>query len=245
MTPAGKSSSRTQQSSERNSKRDATGPWSETELGHLRQRYGFDSVEDLAEALGKSVREVSDKAAELFASGLERQAWTSAEVERLKAELGSVHAAELPARLQRSAAEIDAKLRELEQHPRNGAWKREETALLKRLYGRRTDRDLARILERSPDSIRRMARRFALAKDKAFLRQLEGVTATRMPRWTAAELERLVELYPQTPNLEIAHQLQRSVKSVVSKAHHMGLKKADERLREMGRENVALRADRG
>jgi hypothetical protein len=31
------------------------------------------------------------------------------------------------------------------------------------------------------------------------------------------------------------------VKSVVSKAHHLGLKKSSERLRSMGRENVSLR----
>jgi hypothetical protein len=31
------------------------------------------------------------------------------------------------------------------------------------------------------------------------------------------------------------------VKSVVSKAHHLGLKKSDDRLREMGRANVSVR----
>jgi hypothetical protein len=35
------------------------------------------------------------------------------------------------------------------------------------------------------------------------------------------------------------------VKSVVSKAHNLGLKKDRERLREMGRENVRLRYDNG
>jgi hypothetical protein len=34
------------------------------------------------------------------------------------------------------------------------------------------------------------------------------------------------------------------VKSVVSKAHNLGLKKEAERLREMGRENVSLRYQR-
>ena len=47
--------------------------------------------------------------------------------------------------------------------------------------------------------------------------------------------------YPVKSNLELARDLGRSVKSVVSKAHHMGLKKSSERLRNMGRENVSLR----
>jgi hypothetical protein len=62
-----------------------------------------------------------------------------------------------------------------------------------------------------------------------------------MPRWRPDELEVLCEHYPNLPNLEVAHRLGRSVKSVVSKAHHMGLRKNTERLQAMGRENVALR----
>ena len=47
--------------------------------------------------------------------------------------------------------------------------------------------------------------------------------------------------YPFRPNLEIARDLNRTVKSVVSKAHNLGLKKSSDRLREMGRENVSQR----
>ena len=70
-----------------------------------------------------------------------------------------------------------------------------------------------------------------------------GKQVTRMPRWQVQELELLAELYPACSNLEIAKQLGRSVKSIVSKAHHMGLKKDLDRLREMGRQNVSLRYD--
>ena len=45
----------------------------------------------------------------------------------------------------------------------------------------------------------------------------------------------------QTAIEDIALKLDRSVKSVVSKAHNLGLKKDPDRLREMGRENVSLR----
>ena len=129
---------------------------------------------------------------------------------------------------------------------RNGrsAWTRDELHELKRLYGSHTDKELARRFGRSETSIKRMAGRLALAKDKAFLRRIDPERSTRMPRWTEPELERLVELYPHTPNLEIARNLQRSVKSIVSKAHHLQLRKCEDRLREMGRENVALRQDR-
>ena len=62
-----------------------------------------------------------------------------------------------------------------------------------------------------------------------------------MPRWDGPAIEALKEFYPKMSNLDLALKLNRSVKSVVSKAHNLGLKKEVERLREMGRENVSLR----
>jgi len=62
-----------------------------------------------------------------------------------------------------------------------------------------------------------------------------------MPRWKAEELEILKGTYSSQSNIEIARQLGRSVKSVVSKAHQLRMKKSSERLREMGRENVSVR----
>jgi hypothetical protein len=62
-----------------------------------------------------------------------------------------------------------------------------------------------------------------------------------MPRWKAQDLEVLREDYATLSNLEIARKLSRSVKSIVSKAHHLELKKSSERLRVMGRENVRAR----
>jgi len=70
---------------------------------------------------------------------------------------------------------------------------------------------------------------------------LTGSSATRMPRWAAPEIEQLKHWYPITANLDIALKLNRSVKSVVSKAHHLGLEKSPERLSKMGCENVARR----
>ena len=80
-----------------------------------------------------------------------------------------------------------------------------------------------------------------MAKDKTFIRMLNGEGSTRMPRWAAEELEALKRDYARRSNLEIARRLGRSVKSIVSKAHHLRLKKSFERLRDMGRKNVSLR----
>ena len=91
------------------------------------------------------------------------------------------------------------------------------------------------------ESIEAVAAEHSLAKDKAFVRKVSGEASTRMPRWTRAEIEVLQGEYECCSNLEIARRLKRSVKSVVSKAHNLGLKKSTERLRAMGRENVSLR----
>ncbi len=143
--------------------------------------------------------------------------------------------------LGRSVDEVNAQIMALGRIRRDGGWTRDEIAEFKRMYGTRTDEDLSRIFERAEDEIRRIADEHALAKDKTFIRKLNGEGSTRMPRWAAEELEVLKREYAQRSNLEIARRLGRSVKSVVSKAHHLRLKKSLERLRDMGRKNVSLR----
>jgi hypothetical protein len=87
----------------------------------------------------------------------------------------------------------------------------------------------------------KLADKLTLSKDKAFLSKTKGRSSTTMPRWRAEEIAVLRESYPTESNLALARRLGRSVKSVVSKAHHLRLEKSPERLREMGRENVAVR----
>lgn len=70
------------------------------------------------------------------------------------------------------------------------------------------------------------------------------VAPARKPRWQKKEIDVLRAMYPKAPNVAIARKLERSVKSVVSKAHILGLKKNPARLSEMGRQNVSLRGDR-
>ena len=108
----------------------------------------------------------------------------------------------------------------------------------KLLYGRRTNKELAKHFGVTLAEVEETARRHCLGKDKVTFR------GNRMPRWTPEEIDKLRELYPTTPNLEIARTVGRSIKAVVSKAHQLKLKKSPDRLREMGHENVAMRKDR-
>jgi DNA-binding CsgD family transcriptional regulator len=167
--------------------------------------------------------------------------WTPAEVREMRRFLGGSPIEDIARILGRSVEDLRRKIEDLRALQHTGRWTQEETAEFKRLYGTRTDEDLAVIFERSVEAVKRLGARLCLAKDKAFVRRLSGPSSSRMPRWDRSEIEKLVTLYPVAPNLEIAQKLNRSVKSVVSKAHNLGLKKEADRLREMGRQNVSLR----
>ena len=183
--------------------------------------------------------------AEITCRGEPRQGpWAANEVQDLKRYLG-VSTPEVIARLLgRPENEVRERILDLGRIRTDTQWGRDEIVEFKRVYGTRTDEDLTRIFGRPLADIEELAGEHSLAKDKAFLRRLKGDVATRMPRWTQTELDRLRELYTNHANLDIARELGRSVKSVVSKAHNMGLRKDLDRLREMGRQNVSHRYQR-
>ena len=217
------------------------GRWSQSEVQRLRELWGLRSDAVIARDLNRPIASVRKRADALFPK-LERTGpWTATEMLELKRYLGKCEHDRIARILGRSPKEVEGKIRDLGKSQITTRWSREEVAQFKRMYGTRTDVDLARIFERSADSVKRMGAKFALAKDKAFRRNLEGEAATRMPRWTDEELKTLREVYATQANLDIAQRLNRSVKSIVSKAHNLGLKKDPDRLREMGRENVSLR----
>jgi hypothetical protein len=162
-------------------------------------------------------------------------------VQKLKRYLGRSSEEVIARILRRDIKEVHDRILALDQALTPTRWTRVEIAEFKRTYGTRTDEDLARVFGRPVELIQELATRLAMAKDKAFLRKLQGTAATRMPRWSEEELEQLKSMYPTVSNLEIATKLNRSVKSVVSKAHNLRLKKDSDRLREMGRQNVSLR----
>ncbi|MSR62207.1 MAG: hypothetical protein EXS08_07170 [Planctomycetes bacterium] len=185
-----------------------------------------------------SIRRMAEK---VFSAPARSGPWTATEVVDLRRYLGATSPEVIARILARPLDEVNERIFELGRIKKDGSWTREDLAEFKRIYGTRTDEDLSRIFARSVEDIHQLADEHALAKDKAFVRKLAGEAATRMPRWRDEELELLRQTYPVQSNLELARILGRSVKSVVSKAHHMGLKKSTERLRTMGRENVSLR----
>lgn len=144
-----------------------------------------------------------------------------------------------------SLAETAACIQALEREAERGGWSRSEIATFKRLHGSHPDEDLARLFGRRVVEVRRKAKELRLSKNKAFLSREYGKGSTQMPRWGAEEIEFLRASYPTESNIALARKLGRSVPSVVSKAHHLGLKKTVDRLRVMGRENVRVRYEDG
>ena len=217
------------------------GRWSQAEQARLRELYGLRDDAAIARELNRPVSSVRKMAEKLFPLGTKTGPWTAREAMELKKYLGATTPEVIARILGREVPEVKERILELGRIKRAGEWTREEVAEFKRIYGTRTDEDLTKIFGRTETEIRDMAVKHALAKDKAFVRRLVGESATRMPRWSSDEVAMLEREYAETSNLEIAQRLGRSVKSVVSKAHHLGLKKSSERLRDMGRENVSLR----
>lgn len=217
------------------------GRWSQAELARLRDLYGRRDLAIVARELRRPIDSVQRMAQQVFADQARSGPWTASEIQRLRECLGCSTPAVIAQVLGRSIDEVQSQIVELGRLQKSGKWTRQEVAELKRVYGTRTDDDLSRIFSRSSESIRAKADGLRLAKDKAFNRRVNAEIVTPMPRWEERELQLLRDLYANTPNLEIARRLGRSVKSVVSKAHNMELKKGAERLQEMGRTNVMLR----
>jgi DNA-binding NarL/FixJ family response regulator len=217
------------------------GRWSQSEIARLRELYGLRDERTIARELSRPVASVRRMAEQIFAAPAHTGPWTANELVDLKKYLGGTTNDVIARILGRSEDEVATQIAELRRNQQAGRWTQEEIAEFKRLYGTRTDDDLAIIFGRTIEAVKRLGARYCLAKDKAFVRKLTGSSATRMPRWSAPEIEQLKEIYPTVANLDIAAKLNRSVKSVVSKAHNLGLKKEADRLREMGRENVSMR----
>lgn len=217
------------------------GRWSQAEQARLKQLYGLRDDALIARELKRPVASIRRMAEKLFSGPVRTGPWTASEALDLRRYLGATTPEVIARILGRSVVEVNERIFELGRIKKDGDWTREELAEFKRIYGTRTDEDLARVFGRRQEEIQKLAEEHALAKDKAFVRKLVGDAATRMPRWRDEELDVLRQDYSVLSNLELARKLGRSVKSVVSKAHHLGLKKSSERLRTMGRENVSLR----
>lgn len=215
------------------------GNWSSLELARLRELYPHTERSRLARILGRSETSIRRQARRLFGGQVSDGPWSTEDDLGLRRAWGVLSVSEIAMVLGRGEEEVRSRVEQLRPQslalPR--AWTRRETALLKELYGTRSDGDLEVCLSRPAAEIRERAQILCLAKDKAW----SDGGRRRMPRWTRAETDRLMELYPQSSNLAIARDLGRSVTSVANKASQLGLKKSPGCLERMGKTNVAVR----
>lgn len=214
------------------------------EVARLKELYGLKDNEAIAKELGRPVSSVRRMAKTLYPGATHSGEWTTDEVQNLKRYIGVASEDVIARILGRTVADVKAQISDLGRVHSDTEWTQADIAELKRLYGTRTDETIAHIFGRTTLAVAAKASELCLAKDKAFVRKLSGKATTRMPRWSSEEIEKLKELYGEYSNLEIAQMLDRSVKSVVSKAHNLGLRKDRSRLAEMGRQNVSLRYGR-
>lgn len=220
-------------------------PWTPGAVEYFRRWYGLKDDQFLARVIGCEVAALRTKAMEVFKAPARRGAWSREDVDSLRALLGALDERMIGRMIGRSPRAIRAKVVELALELGDDPLSAGERVRFKRLYGTRADEDLSIVFGRRVEVIEEEARSMCLSKDKAFLkRKAGGAASTRMPRWSGEELDLLREMYPTSSNLDIAQALGRSAKSVVSKAHYLGLKKDEARLREMGRENVQVRYER-
>lgn len=216
------------------------GNWSGGELGRLKTLYPTCSEERVASLMNRSVESVRIRAKHVFHRPVVRGDWSGDEDLQLRVSYGVLDIKRLALVLARSERDIRERVRFLRKQRRRGAWTSAEIAMLKRLYGSRTDEDLEVCLSRGRRQIAKQAAELCLCKDKR-AGAGNGQAKVRMPRWSLDEEELLAEIYPDHDNLEIARRLGRTVASVASKANLLGLKKSPSALREMGRRNVSIR----
>lgn len=115
-----------------------------------------------------------------------------------------------------------------------------ELRQFKLLYGRRTDLELAKHFNIQVSDVEELAKQHCLGKDKQTFAKVPTYRVM-MPRWNEESVHTLRKIYPHKSTLEVARCLGRSVKSVSSKAHQLGLVKTPELLQAMGRENISKR----
>ncbi|MGE3174282.1 MAG: hypothetical protein AB7O97_16760 [Planctomycetota bacterium] len=222
------------------------GNWSVQELERLRHLLPRRGVQGTAELLRRTADSVRRRAASLYRGPMRRAAWTADDELQLRRSWGAVEPRLLAVMLCRPMAEVLRRASALRAELRTGAWSRTELRMLKELYGTRSDLDLEVCLRRPAAEIAATAERLCLQKDKRFAKgRRRSAAAGRMPRWTQAQTARLVELYPDHDNLEVARALGRTVASVANKAWQLGLRKSPALLQQIGRTNVAARYESG
>ena len=234
MSTAKKPSSRKPTAKKTGSRRH--GSWTTHELARLKELWTHSSEERVAKVLGRSLESVRRRAHALFPGRIRRARWTAREDRSLRLGYGGSSLEALARVLGRSLHDVQARIEKLRAAQRKGRITRSDEAMLKRVYGTRSQEALEVALARPRAVIERLARELCLGRDKR-----SHPDTVRMPRWTDAQVKALVRLYPTQDNLAIARALLRSVQSVANKAWQLGLEKNSETLAKMGRRNVARR----
>jgi len=221
------------------------GRWSHAEIERVKRWFGSESEAAIAKRLKRPVASVRRIILKIYDQAERRSGpWAPSEIMELKQLFGRAKLPVIARKLRRTPKDVEHRLTLLRGQIRPRAWSSQDEQELKSYYGSRSDADLTVILGRPVQQIEEKAQQLCLAKDKSFQHRAQGVQRVRMPRWSDEELKTLIRLYPNTPNIEIARVLQRSNKSVVSKANDLELRKSSDRLRRMGQENVSLRHGR-
>ena len=225
-----------------------SGKWSQPDIGYLTRMYGSVKLAEIARKVGRPLASVNKMVAKLFPESDAKSSspWSAADVARLKKLYGSVGTVDQWARIfKRPVSDIERKVQGLEAEVKERPWMRESLATVKKLYGSRTNVDLELILGMPEKQIEAKAQELCMAKDKKFSSSTLNVsTGTRMPRWTAEDVEVLKRMHGTASNSGIAQHLGRTTKSITSKANALGLYKTAEHLRQMGRDNVDWRYHR-
>jgi hypothetical protein len=116
-------------------------------------------------------------------------------------------------------------------------WTPDYVTQFRKDYPSFTDKELCSMYQTNPLKVQQLAIQFCLGKNKLVL-----PGTVKMPRWTESQLVTLKKLYSSNDNLIIAKKLSRTVKSVVSKAFFMKLKKNATQLTKTAKENVSCRS---
>jgi len=206
--------------------------------------YGFKAEVQIAQDLNRTVQSVRRMIGKVFEGDPVIGPWTAKEIRKLKSYLGAADFTVIARIMRRPASEIERKVQQLKGEVQQRPWTSADLQILKRYYGTRASEDVSLILGRPIDRIEEKAKELCLAKDKGYQRRAGSRTPVKMPRWRPEEVEELKSLYLEQDNLTIADHLNRTVKSVVSKAHDLGLRKSSIRLEKMGRQNVRARYDK-
>lgn len=253
------------------SNKSVRGRWSDIDMHRLEQSYGTCKDSALVRMLRRPIRSIHEKAAEIFSKKKPRAgaAWQPEEDDRLRMCLGVTSVAMIARILARSEKEVRERMDLFASSLRDGRLDGDQRAKLRRLYGTRDDQVLAVVFACSLDEIKRCAEELSLAKDRTFLlkngkagsasenQHSDGAAHAEMhksaeaksvrsagrimPRWTDDIIQLLIENYPHKENVEVAKIVKKSSKSVMSKAHSLGLRKSSAFLATMGRNNVSKR----